>query len=111
MIMSVKTLDQKGRWRSKTVAFRMSPEEAVQLDIYAKLSGLTKQDYLIRRVLEKEVTVNGNPRVFKALRNQFASVLVELHRIEAVSADNDELFDTIRYIVEIMNGLKEEQND
>jgi hypothetical protein len=111
MIMSVKTLDQKGRWRNKTVAFRMSPEEAVQLDIYSKLSGLTKQDYLIRRVFGKEVTVNGNPRVFKALRNQLASVLVELHRLGAVSADNDELLDTIQYIAEIMNGLKEEQND
>ena len=50
--MLLKTLDHKGRWRNKTVAFRMSPEEAAQLDIYAKLSGLTKQDYMIRRVLD-----------------------------------------------------------
>lgn len=41
--MSAKNRDNKNRWRSKTVAFRMSPEEAAQLDILAKLSGLTDQ--------------------------------------------------------------------
>lgn len=49
--MSAKNLDNKNRWRSKTIAFRMSPEEAQQLDVKVKLSGLTKQDYLIRRSL------------------------------------------------------------
>jgi len=105
--MSAKNRDHKNRWRSKTVAFRMSPEEAVELNVLARLSGLTKQDYLIRRVLDKDVVVNGNPRVFKALRNQLSIVLEELHRLESVSTENDELLDLIRYITEILNGLKE----
>lgn len=105
--MSAKSRDHKNRWRSKTVAFRMSPEEAVELNVLARLSGLTKQDYLIRRVLDKDVVVNGNPRVFKALRNQLSSVLEELRRLESVSTENDELLDLIRYIAEILNGLKE----
>jgi hypothetical protein len=104
--MSAKNRDNKNRWRSKTVAFRMSPEEAVQLDILAKLSGLTKQDYLIRRVLVKEVIVNGNPRIYKMLRNQLDSVLLELRRLERLSEENDELISLIRYIAEILNGLK-----
>ena len=107
--MSIKTLDNKCRWRNKTVAFRMSPEEAEQLDIYVKLSGLTKQDYLIRRVLAREITVIGNPRVFKALRNQLESILVELQQLAIISSTNDELLDIIYYIAEILNGLKEEQ--
>ncbi|MFR3452169.1 MAG: plasmid mobilization protein [Collinsella sp.] len=49
--MSVKTLDSKGRWRNKTVSFRMSPEEASQLDLLVKLSGLTKQEFVIRALL------------------------------------------------------------
>jgi len=106
-----KNRDNKNRWRSKTVAFRMSPEEAAQLDILAKLSGLTKQDYLIRRVLVKDVVVHGNPRVYKALRNQLESVLAELHRLEAVSSENDELLEIIGYIVEVLNGLKGTAND
>ena len=91
------------------MAFRMSPEEASQLNTLSKLSGLTKQDYLIRRVLNKEIIINGNPRVFKALRNKLADVLTELQRLDGVRANNDELLDTIRYISEIINGLKEDQ--
>ena len=40
-----KTLDYKGRWRNKTVAFRVSEEEAKLIDTQVALSGLTKQDY------------------------------------------------------------------
>ena len=43
--MSRKVTDAQGRWRSKTVSFRMSPEENALLDSYARLSGMTKQDY------------------------------------------------------------------
>ena len=111
MIMSAKALDRKGRWRSKTVAFRMSPEEAKQLDIYVKLSGLTKQDYLIHRALVKEINVSGNPRVFKALRNQLVDVLYELQQLEAVSSGNNELLDIIQYIAEILGGLQGQQRD
>ena len=108
MIMSAKVYDHKGRWRNKTVAFRVSPEEAAHLDILYKLSGLTKQDYLIRRVLEKEVTINGNPRVYKALRNQLSNILSELQRLEAVSDDNEELLDITQYVAEVLDGLQAE---
>ena len=66
--MSQKNRDEHNRWRNKTVAFRVSPEEDKQLETYVKLSGLTKQDYITRRLLGREVIVQGNPRVFKALR-------------------------------------------
>ena len=39
-----KNLDYQGRWRSKTVAFRVSEEEGKLLDDCVRLSGLTKQD-------------------------------------------------------------------
>jgi 5-bromo-4-chloroindolyl phosphate hydrolysis protein len=104
--MSQKNKDEKNRWRNKTVAFRMSPEEAEQLNLFVKLSGLAKQDYLIRRVLVKDVIVNGNPRVYKALRNQLESVKAELKRLERISTENDELLEIIYYISEILNGLQ-----
>ena len=66
--MSVKVLDRQGRWRNKIVAFRVSPEEDEQLEIAVRLSGLTKQDYIVRRLQEKEIVVVGNPRVYKALK-------------------------------------------
>ena len=52
------------------------------MERYVQLSGLTKQDYITRRLTHKDVVVQGNPRVFKALRNQLAEVLSELQRIE-----------------------------
>lgn len=103
--MSVKTMDKKNRWRSKTVAFRMSPEEALQLDNYAKLSGLSKQDYLINRVLQIDIIVNGNPRTYKMLRNQLFDVLEQLKRLESVSIEQSELLELISYITTILDGF------
>lgn len=46
--MSLKNRDEHNRWRNKTVAFRVSPEEDKQIETYVRLSGLTKQDYIAR---------------------------------------------------------------
>ena len=106
--MSLKNRDNHNRWRNKTVAFRVSPEEDMQIETFVKLSGLTKQDYITRRLICKDVVVQGNPRVYKALRDQLAAVLNELQRIEAGSSVNDELLDVIEMIAGIMDGMKEE---
>lgn len=105
--MSLKNCDNKNRWRSKTIGFRVSPEEDEQINRYVKLSGLTKQDYITRRLTCKEVVVQGNPRVFKALRDQLAAVLNELQRIDAGNGIDDELLDTIQMIASIMDDMKE----
>lgn len=68
----------------------------------------TKQDYITRRLTGKDVVVQGNPRVYKALRDQLAAVLDELRRIEAGNSVNDELLDVIEIIAAIMDGMKEE---
>ena len=106
--MSLKNRDEHNRWRNKTVAFRVSPEENAQIERYVQLSGLTKQDYITRRPTHKDVVVQGNPRVFKALRNQLATVLGELQRIEAGGSVNDELLDIIEMIADILGGVREE---
>ena len=110
--MSAKNLDNCNRWRNKTVAFRVSPEESEQIDKAVRLSGLTKQDYITRRLLCQDVVVQGNPRVYKALRNDLVVVLAELQRIEAGGGVNEELLDTIELIGVILGGLKGEgEND
>ena len=106
--MSAKNLDNYNRWRNKTVAFRVSPEESEQIDKAVRLSGLTKQDYITRRLLCQDVVVQGNPRVYKALRNELAAVLAELQRIEAGGSVDNELLDTIELITVILGGLKGE---
>lgn len=107
--MSVKTLDQQGRWRNKTVAFRVSPEEDEQIEVAVRLSGLTKQDFIIRRLQEREIVVVGNPRVYKALKNELARMLEELQRIEAGGDVSRDLIDTIELITLTMQEMKDEQ--
>ena len=106
--MSAKNLDRHNRWRSKTVAFRVSPEEDVQIETAVRLSGLTKQDYITKRLLCRDVVVQGNPRVYKALRDELAAVLAELRRAEDGANVDGELVDTIRMIAAIMGGMKED---
>ena len=106
--MSSKNRDEHNRWRNKTVAFRVSPEEDAQIERYVQLSGLTKQDYITRRLLDRAVVVQGNPRVYKALRDQLAAVLGELRRMEAGGGVDDELLATIRLITMTLDGMKED---
>ena len=106
--MSLKNRDEHNRWRNITVGFRVSPEENELLNRAVALSGLSKQEYCYRKCMNRDVVVQGNPRVFKALRNQLADALAELQRIESGSKVDDELLDVIKMIAEILGGLKEE---
>ena len=107
--MSVKNRDEHNRWRNITVGFRVSPEENEQINIAVALSGLPKQEYCYRRCLNREIVVQGNPRVYKALRNQLADILDELKRIEAAGELRDELLDNIDLVSRTFDGMKEER--
>ena len=102
--MSQKIKDKKNRWRSKTVAFRVSPEEWEQFEVAVKISGLSKQDYLIARIQERDIIVNGNPRVYKALRDELKVVLNKLENLENIELD--ELLETINLITITLGGMK-----
>lgn len=106
--MSAKNLDSKGRFRSRTIGFRVSPEEEKLINSAVALSGLTKQDYIVKRLLCRDVVVQGNPRVYKALKTELAKVLAELKRIEAGNGVDDELLNVIELIAVILGGLKGE---
>ena len=105
----LKSLDIKGRWRSLVVAFRISPEENADLNIRVKLSGLTKQEYFLRRIFEREVVVQGaSPRVYKALRNQMAEILKELKRLETAGGADEEFLAVLRLVAETVGGMRDE---
>ena len=103
-----RTLDYNGRWRNHTVAFRVSDEEAKLLNDLVALSGLTKQGYITRRLLCRDVVVQGNPRVYKALKNQMAAIYEELKRLETLRPDIDELHYTLQVIAITLDGLNGE---
>ena len=103
--MSAKVLDPKGRFRGKIVSFRCSEEENAVLDVAVQLSGLTKQDYIISRVLQRDIVVQPNPRVYKALKDRLELVLAELKKSEE-AATNSDLLETINLIALTHNGIK-----
>ena len=104
--MSAKNRDEHNRWRNVTVAFRVSPEENTLIETAVRLSGLTKQDYITRRLTNRDVVVEGNPKVYKALRNELAAGADELQRIEAGASVDAELLKIIEMITMIMDGMK-----
>ena len=106
--MSAKNRDNKNRWRNITVGFRVSPEENELINKAVALSGLPKQEYCYRRCLNQDVVVQGNPRVYKALKNQMTAIYEELKRMESISPDNDELLYTLQVIAITLDGLKGE---
>ena len=103
--MSAKVLDTKGRFRGKIVSFRCSEEENAALDVAVQLSGLTKQDYIISRVLQRDIVVQPNPRVYKALKDRLELVFTELKKNEEVAINSD-LLETINLIAVTLNGIK-----
>lgn len=109
--MSAKNRDNKNRWRNITVGFRVSPEENELINKAVALSGLPKQEYCYRRCLNLDVVVQGNSRVYKALKMELATVLKELQRIEAGNHVNEELLDVIELIAVILGGLKGEDGN
>lgn len=104
-----KTLDNKGRWRNVIISFRMSPQERDDLNVRVKLSGLTKQDYIIKRLLERDVIVQPNTRVYKALRNQMADILTKLKRINNGADIDSDLLNIIQIMTQTYNGLSEKE--
>ena len=109
--MSAKNRDNKNRWRNITVGFRVSPEENELINKAVALSGLPKQEYCYRRCLNQEIVVQGNPRVYKALRKELAEVLTELKRIETGNSVDEELLNVIELITIILGGLKGEDEN
>lgn len=103
--MSEKNRDTHGRWRNKTIAFRASEAEAKMIDEVARLSGYTKQDYIISKLLNKDVVVVGNPRVFKVLKEKLNEIYLELIRLNALSDQNEELLETIRFVAKICEEM------
>ena len=105
--MSLKNRDEHNRWRSKTVAFRVSPEEDAQIERYVQLSGLTKQDYIVSRLTDREIRVVGNPRVYKALKNQMADIYAELQRLTSAQEVTPDMLEILQMIAITLNGMKE----
>ena len=106
--MSAKNMDRQGRWRSVTVAFRVSPEEDMLIESAVRVSGLTKQDYIIRKLTDRDVIVQGNPKVYRGLLLEMRAIQDELRRIADGQTVSDDLLTRIDLISSVMAGMQTE---
>ena len=103
--MSERSLDTHGRWRSKTIAFRISPEDNEQINRLVALSGMSKQDYIAANMMRHRFTVYPNSRVQKAMKYYLQKVILELQRIEKAGELTDEFLQVLRFALQIFEGL------
>ena len=106
--MSDRALDRQGRWRCRTVSFRMSNEEIRELDLLVSISGLTKQDYIISRLLEREITVIPSSRIQKHLIEDMREMCRELRSVSDKHKLEPELQESISTLIEVFMALNEE---
>ena len=109
--MSAKSLDKKGRWRSKTIAFRLSPKENDLLNKMVKLSGLTKQEYIASNMFNQTIVINGNPRVFIELKKQLESICKELKRIKESSELDFEFIQYSKYVFDLLERMSKNNGE
>ena len=106
-----KSLDAKGRTRNKNIGFRVSEEEAKQINELVALSGLKKQEYIMSRLLNREIVVSPNPRVYMALKNRLEAVYGELKRIETCGQLSDEFIEMMNVITGMLSYMKGNAGD
>lgn len=111
--MSEKRLDAKNRWRNVVVAFRMSPEEAQELNVKVALSGLSKQDYIIQCLLKHEIRVVGGMKVARKVRIHLDTILEELQSLDDSDSDTDieELLVSLKHVLNILDSDEKGGND
>ena len=103
--MSAKNWDTHNRFRDKTIAFRVSSEEDKQINTVVELSGMTKQDYITSKLLDRTIYVESNYKVHRAVYDKLNEVLAELQRIENGGTVDDELMANVKLIAGIIDNL------
>ena len=110
--MSQKIKDDKNRWRSKSVGFRVSPEEWDVVNDKVRLCGYQKkQDYIMECITNHKITAKGNPLMLTQFRADLKKMLAELERIhnkeELDEAIENELFASIKTMLQILEAFRE----
>lgn len=93
------------RFRSQTIAFRVSLEEDKQINIAVSLSGMTKQDYITYKLLDRTINVKASCKVHRAVYDRLTEVLEQLKRLNDGREIDDELMDNISLITRLVDGL------
>ena len=93
--------ENSARKRSKTMAFRCTPEEHKLICEMAAWSGMNRQDYIIAKLTDTQVEVRPSVSVQKALKDSMAELAKEVR----LAASYGELTESLQQRVELVTGF------
>ena len=106
MALSERNLDRDGRFRNRTVAFRMSDAEADRLNQLVAVSGLTKQDYITQCLLERKIVVKPSFRVYQKVHREVFKLYDELERLESLDCADSGLRQLLGMLLDELAGFR-----
>ena len=101
--------ENSARKRSKTMAFRCTPEEYELIASMAAWSGMSRQDYIMARLTGTEVTLGPSSRTQRALRDSMKELAERLLAVCDADELDADLQKQLALVMEIFNGLGEAQ--
>ena len=90
--------ENSARKRSKTMAFRCTPEERKLISEMAAWSGMSRQDYIIAKLTDTKVEVKPSVSVQKALKDSMAELAKEVR----LAASYGELSESLQQRIELV---------
>ena len=105
---------EKNRTRSKTVGFRLTPEEYRQLEYRIKIAGLLKNEFMVRCVLDQPICIRIGKFESDRLSVEIKQLKEALQKV-VVSDDAIHLLLECRSLLEqvilITNGASKEKSE
>lgn len=99
--------ENSARKRSKTMAFRCTPEEHKLICEMAAWSGMGRQDYIIAKLSDTEVEVRPSVSVQKALRDSMSELTKEVRLAASYGELSESLQQRIKLVMEFFLALGE----
>ena len=103
--------ENSARKRSKTMAFRCTPEEHKLICEMAAWSGMLRQDYIIAKLTDTQVEVKPSVSVQKALKDSMAELTKEVRLAASYDELSESLQQRIEHVMRLFLALGEGVDD
>lgn len=103
--------ENSARKRSKTMAFRCTPEEHKLICEMAAWSGMSRQDYIIAKLTDTQVEVKPSVSVQKALKDSMAELAKEVRLAASYGELSESLQQRIEHVMRLFLALGEGVDD
>lgn len=101
--------NESNRIRNKTVAFRLTAEEADLLDALVESSGLLKQDYIVQALLEHKVLYCGSPKMADGIEKHLKAIMKKMANSEFMKTLGREDFIYLEKVLNLYQEIEKEK--